>query len=117
MIETPSHLIAVRELVNGNVEEYGDWIRTMNATQEVFRQIVEGYSRLLQIGYYHCNLCLENILLRLQADEVNPDLPRLYIKLSGFEEAVERSQPIVHYQDHVKGQTSYAAPEVRSDGV
>lgn len=111
-IETPSHLLAVRELVNGNAEEYGDWIRTMYSPQRVFSRVVEGYSRLLEIGYYHCNLCLENVLLQLKADATNPNITWVEVKLTGFEEAVPRSQPIVPFQDHVKGKTSYAAPEV-----
>lgn len=112
-IETPSHIIAVRELVNGDVEEYGEWIRMTNEVQNVFKQIIEGYARLVEIGYYHCNLCLENVLLLLQENPDDPNNPLLHIKLTGFEEAVKIfPKTIIHYQDHVKGKTSYIAPEV-----
>ena len=100
--------------MNGDVEEYGEWIRTTHLVQNVFKQVIEGYSRLLKIGYYHCNLCLENILLLLQANPSNPESPILYIKLTGFEEAVpiQSNCTLIQFQEHMKGQTSYIAPEV-----
>lgn len=100
--------------MNGDVEEYGDWIRTMGHVQDVFRQVVDGYCRLLEIGYYHCNLCLENILLLLQANSEDVQKPLLIIKLTGFEEAVRMQSPntLITYQEHLKGKTSYIAPEV-----
>ena len=104
----------MRELVNGSLEDYGNWVRTEKLTQTVFQQVVEGYSRLREIGYYHCNLCLENCLLLLQANEEDPRSPLLFIKLTGFEEAVKVQTfskcPIE--PNNLKGKTSYIAPEV-----
>ena len=75
---------------------------------------MEMEKRMLKIGYYHCNLCLENILLLLQANPTNPESPILYIKLTGFEEAVpiQSNCTLIQFQEHMKGQTSYIAPEV-----
>ena len=42
-VETQTHIIAVMELVSGDVGTHGEWIRKLNLVQPIFRQIVIGF--------------------------------------------------------------------------
>lgn len=101
------------ETVNGTVEQYADWIRTMHCVQPVFAQVVQGYARLRQAGYCHCNLSLETLLLQIRPAAGNPVKPSLVVKLTGFEQAVEAGSELISPSDgNLKGDSSYMAPEV-----
>ena len=85
----------------------------MHLVQEVFRQVVEGYARLLEAGYYHCNICLESIGVQIQPNRQNPAIPAISVKLMDFEQAVESSNRVIAPRDgNMKGETSFIAPEV-----
>ena len=99
-------------MVNGTLEEYCEWIRTTNRVQEVFRQVVQGYARLLQVGYCHCNISLETLALQI-GPSADPSTPSILVKLTGFEQDVEvGSGPITCNDGNLKGDSSFMAPEV-----
>ena len=113
-LETPKEIISVTEIVNGTIEEYGEWIRNMCLVQNIFKQIVRGYANLLKVGYYHCNISSDTVLLQIQSSSQDPSIPEILAKLSGFEQAV----PVSADGGFVKGEMKvcqelpFAAPEV-----
>lgn len=100
--------------MNGSAQDCCEWLRNMNLVQEVFRQAVEGYARLLEAGYYHCNICLESMGIQIQPNRQNPAIPAITVKLMDFEQAVEASsnRVIAARDGNMKGGTSFIAPEV-----
>ena len=117
MLETDTHIIAVMEIVNGDIECYKDWIRTQHLEKEVFSQLIDAYQHVLRCGYYHCNLSTETVLLQLQANSDNPSSTVIVIKLSGFEQAIPISTSrSISADGACKGNTSFMAPEVAFSG-
>ena len=117
MLETDTHIIAVMEIVNGDIECYKDWIRTQHLEKEVFSQLIDAYRHVLRCGYYHCNLSTETVLLQLQANSDNPSSTVIVIKLSGFEQAIPISTSrSISADGACKGNTSFMAPEVAFSG-
>ena len=100
-------------MVNGTLEQYCEWIRNTHCVKEVFHQIVQGYARLREAGYCHCNLSLETLVLQIRPKANDPSASSIVVKLTGFEQAVEvGAGPISPSDGNLKGDSSYMAPEV-----
>ena len=64
-VETKEYLIAVMELVDGDLHDMLGSVRGAHKIVDIFRQIVQGCAYIKQQGYYHCDLSLENVLIKL----------------------------------------------------
>ena len=113
-VETDQYLFSVTEVVNGSIANYADWIRTNGLVRSVFSQIVRACSYLYRLGYYHCNLSLDVVMLQVQPNAEKSQLPLLFVKLAGFEHAVsfDRGANKVVSDGSIHGSPSYMAPEV-----
>ena len=65
IVETKIYLIAVMELVDGDLHDLLPSIHGKEGVVDVFHQILLGYNYIVQQGYYHCDLSLENIAVKL----------------------------------------------------
>ena len=53
------------ELVDGDLHDMLASVKDCNTAISVFSQIIRGYYFLVQKGYFHCDLSLENIAVTL----------------------------------------------------
>ena len=83
-LETKEYLIAVMELVDGDLHDMLGSVQGHVAVVDVFRQILLGYQYIMKQGYYHCDLSLENVLVKLVPNYRKTGKARLIVKLSDF---------------------------------
>ena len=112
-VETKEYLIAVMELVDGDLHDMLGSVRGAHKIVDIFRQIVQGCAYIKQQGYYHCDLSLENVLIKLVPNYQNAGNTRLIAKLSDFGRVRKRDADggCRIRDDEVAGKPYYLAPE------
>ncbi|KAK8791824.1 hypothetical protein WA158_005201 [Blastocystis sp. Blastoise] len=113
IIETSQYVIAIMELVDGDLQQYQPTFKNEIMVQELFKQIIQGYTYIVQCGYYHGDISLENILIKLIPNYKNTGKIKYIPKLSDFGRAVpiQTNGKTIIDVDSVAGKPYYLAPE------
>ena len=101
------------ELVDGDLHDMLGSVRGDHKIVDIFRQIVQGCAYIKQQGYFHCDLSLENVLIKLVPNYQNTGNTRLIAKLSDFgrvRKLADDGSCLIH-DDEVAGKPYYLAPE------
>lgn len=116
-LETKEYLIAVMELVDGDLHDMLGSVQGHVAVVDVFHQILLGYQYIVKQGYYHCDLSLENVLVKLVPNYCKTGKARLIVKLSDFGRVrkMDADGSAVIEFDEIAGKPYYLAPEAYSD--
>ena len=104
------------ELVDGDLHDMLASVKDCNTAISVFSQIIRGYYFLVQKGYFHCDLSLENIAVKLIPNYKNSGKAKLVAKLSDFgrvRKIDENGQSFIE-EDDIAGKPYYLAPEAYS---
>lgn len=115
-LETKDYLIAVMELVNGDLHDMLPSIKGIDTINSVFAQILKGYKYITDHGYYHCDLSLENVTIKLVPNYNGSGKTRIVAKLTDFGR-VRKMDEHGHAWidgDEVAGKPYYLAPEAYS---
>ena len=113
IVETKIYLIAVMELVDGDLHDLLPSIHGKEGVVDVFHQILLGYNYIVQQGYYHCDLSLENIAVKLVPNYNNSGKARIIAKVSDFGRVrkMDSSGSAIIEEDEIAGKPYYLAPE------
>ena len=111
-LETKDYLIAVMELVDGDLHDLLGSVKDVSSAMNIFSQIVRGYDHLVQSGFVHCDLSLENIAIKLVPRNNQGEKAKMIAKLSDFGRArrLEDGHAFIE-EDEVAGKPYYLAPE------
>lgn len=101
------------ELVDGDLHDMLGSIKDCQSALNVFSQIIRGYQYLVQKGYFHCDLSLENVAVKLVPNYNNTGKSKIIAKLSDFGRVRSIDQPIIN-EDEIAGKPYYLAPEAYS---
>ena len=115
-LETKDYLIAVMELVNGDLHDMLPSIKGIDTINSVFAQILKGYKYITDHGYYHCDLSLENVTIKLVPNYNGSGKTHIVAKLTDFGR-VRKMDEHGHAWidgDEVAGKPYYLAPEAYS---
>lgn len=114
VFETQEHIIAAMELVDGDLHDMLPSIRSNPiCALDIFYQILKGYSFVIDNGFYHCDLSLENILIKLIPNYKASRRTRWIAKLADFGQAKRIKAVGQNFVDanSVAGKPYYLAPE------
>ena len=112
-LETKDYLIAVMELVNGDLHDMLPSIKDTDTINSVFAQILRGYKFITDHGYYHCDLSLENVTIKLEPNYKGSGKTRIVAKLTDFGRVrkMDENGHATIGGDEVAGKPYYLAPE------
>ena len=115
-VETKEYLIAVMELVDGDLHDMLASVKNQDSAISIFSQIIRGYHYLVQKGYFHCDLSLENIAIKLVPNFNNSGKAKLVAKLSDFGRVrkIDENGKAIIDEDEIAGKPYYLAPEAYS---
>ena len=115
-LETKDYLIAVMELVNGDLHDMLPSIKDTDTINSVFSQILKGYKFITDHGYNHCDLSLENVTIKLEPNFNNTGKTRIIAKLTDFGRVrkMDENGHAMIDGDEVAGKPYYLAPEAYS---
>ena len=101
------------ELVDGDLHDMLASIRSHETAISVFKQVIRGYSYLVEKGYFHCDLSLENIAIKLVPNFNNSGKAKLIAKLSDFGRVrkIDDDGHAFIEDDEIAGKPYYLAPE------
>lgn len=101
------------ELVDGDLHDLLPSIRGNEMIVDVFKQILQGYNYIVSRGYYHCDLSLENIVVKWVPNHNQSGRPKCVAKVSDFGRArkVNVKGAAIIDDDEVAGKPYYLAPE------
>ena len=104
------------ELVDGDLHDLLPSLRGNHAIVDVFHQILLGYQYIIQHGYYHCDLSLENIAVKFAPNYKGSGKARLIAKISDFGRVRKMNEDggAMIDADEVAGKPYYLAPEAYS---
>ena len=116
LVETKAYVIAVMELVDGDLHDLLPSVRGNEMIVDVFKQILQGYNYIVSRGYYHCDLSLENIVVIWVPNHNQSGHPKCVAKGSDFGRArkVNVKGDAIIDDDEVAGKPYYLAPEAYS---
>ena len=104
------------ELVDGDLHDMLGLVCRKDSVADIFHQIILGYNYIVQHGYYHCDLSLENIAIKLIPNFQNTGKARVIAKISDFGRVrkMDEHRSSIIDVDEIAGKPYYLAPEAYS---